>query len=176
MFRSFVEGFRQGYNTNNSVPKSTPTKPAVAAKPKPKCNAKDEAPKVESKRKFKKRYIVLGFFALPAVTAGVMQGMETPEQTAARIALEQKQQAERVITSCQSKLERELGYETKLRLRDPDSFEERSTMWLPLKTKDGYIAIMTYGARNGFGGMTVEHVEAEAIINAEECSLKSIRY
>lgn len=182
MFRSFVEGFRQGYNTNNSVPKSTPTKPAVAAKPKPKRNAKVEAPKVESKRKFKKRYIVLGFF-VSLLAVGALMPEPTPEEIKEMQAIEQRNEAtiaeiakQRIVSTCQSQLERSMRVETRMQLRDPSSFEDRGTIWLPKKTKDGYVAIMTYGARNGFGGMNTGYVEVDAVISEQECALKTIDF
>ncbi len=132
-------------------------------------------PPAAPKRKFKKRYVVLGLFALGMV-AGAVTPAETPEEAAARIVEEQKAESERVISRCKSQLESSMRVETRMRLRDPSSFEDRGTIWLPKKTKDGYIAIMTYGARNGFGGMNTGYVEVDAVVSEQECALKTINF
>lgn len=56
-------------------------------------------------------------------------------------------------------------------LRDPDSFEHIETRILPLDESSGeHGAIMTYRARNGFGGMNVEQIYMR--INSESCDAR----
>jgi hypothetical protein len=132
-------------------------------------------PPAAPKRKFKKRYVVLGLFVLGMIV-GVVTPTETPEQAAARIVEEQKAESERVISRCKSTLEFSMKRETKQRLRDPDSFEPRGFVWLDGKKKDTYEVIMTYNARNGFGGMNQGMAVASAIVNNNECALKTINF
>ena len=56
-------------------------------------------------------------------------------------------------------------------LRDPDSFEHAETRIWPLDEKAGeHGAMITYRARNGFGGMNVERIYAR--INHESCEAR----
>ena len=62
---------------------------------------------------------------------------------------------------------RGLVSQVKNRLRDPDSFEHVETRITP--NKNGrHIVIMTYRARNGFGGMNIE--KAYATVSNATCS------
>jgi len=160
MFKSFTDGFKQGYYGAGKQP--------VADQPKAKSNFK-----------FKKRYIVYAFFAVPlalGAVKGIVSEPETPAQIAARIAQEQAQELEREISFCKSKLESNIRWETKQRLRDPDSFKAGNVRWLPGKAKDSYEAVMTYHARNGFGGMNPGMTVASAIVSKETCTLKTINF
>ena len=49
-------------------------------------------------------------------------------------------------------------------LRDPDSFKHRTTTITPGKTS-AFFVLMTYGAKNGFGGYTTEFASARIDMN-----------
>lgn len=156
MFKSFTEGFKQGYYGKNYVP----------SKPKPR-----------TPFKFGLRHVVYGFIAVPfaiGIVSGITATPETPEQQAARVAQEQAQELQREVGYCKSKLESDFRWEAKQRMRDPDSFKAVSVMWLPGKAKHSYEAVMTYRARNGFGGMTAGTAVASAVVGKDVCQLKTI--
>ena len=158
MFESFTEGFKQGYYGKNYVP----------SKPKPK-----------KPFKFGLRHVIYGFVGVPlafGVIAGITATPETPEQQAARIAQEQAQELQREVDFCKSKLGSDIRWETKKRLRDPDSFKAGNIQWLPGKAPNSYEAVMTYHARNGFGGMNTGLTVASAVAGKDVCELKTINF
>ena len=158
MFKSFTEGFKQGYYGKNYVP----------SKPKPK-----------TPFKFGLRPVFFAVLAVPfaiGIVSGITATPETPEQMAARVAQEQAQELQREVDFCKSKLGSDIRWETKKRLRDPDSFKAGNIMWLPGKAKDSYEAVMSYNARNGFGGMSSGMTVASAIVSKETCTLKTINF
>lgn len=172
MFKGFTEGFKQGY-AGKAIAKPIEIKRNAAVK-------NPVVPPTAPKRKFKKRYIILGAvissFILVHGVGTLIRSTETPEEAAVRIAEELKAESERIVSRCKSDLESNMKWETKQRLRDPDSFESRSFVWLAGKKKDTYEVIMTYNARNGFGGMNQGMVVASAVMNKDECALKTINF
>lgn len=56
----------------------------------------------------------------------------------------------------------------KARLRDPDSFEHVETVVTPADNAGIHTAAMKYRAKNGFGGLNVEH--AAATYRNRDCS------
>ncbi len=163
--KSFKEGFKQGYNSNK------PSKPSTKTVKNP------VVPPDAPKRKFKKRYAFIALIiALPISSVIVSQLSETPQERSARIALEQQQEAERIVSRCKSSLEFSMKWETKQRLRDPDSFEAGRILWLDGKKKDTYELVMNYRARNGFGGMNVGMTVASATASKDTCALDTINF
>ena len=57
-------------------------------------------------------------------------------------------------------------------MRDPDSFEHIETRITPVSDDGNHTLIMTYRARNGFGGITEGRVVAE--INNDDCSATNV--
>lgn len=158
MFESFTEGFRQGYYGKDYVPtKAKPKKPF----------------------KFAKRHVFFAVLAVPlafGIVAGLTAAPETPEQQAARVAQEQAQELQREIGYCKIKLESTMSRLTQQRLRDPDSFRAGTVQWLPGKAKHSYEAVMTYHARNGFGGMNTGLTVASAVAGKDICKLNTINF
>ena len=54
-------------------------------------------------------------------------------------------------------------------LRDPDSFEHDETRITPANDKGKHTIMMTYRARNGFGGMNVETAIGE--VDQSSCAV-----
>ena len=61
----------------------------------------------------------------------------------------------------------------KQNLRDPDSFEQVSTTITPVDKNEHHYILMTYRARNGFGGMNVE--QAIGVVDHESCKLLELK-
>lgn len=58
----------------------------------------------------------------------------------------------------------------KVQLRDPDSFEHVDTVIAPKGSDNRHDIMMKYRARNGFGGLNVEHVKGT--VSNIDCSVQ----
>jgi hypothetical protein len=63
-----------------------------------------------------------------------------------------------------------LNEAVKNQLRDPDSFEHVDTIISPKGSDDRHDIMMKYRARNGFGGLNVEHVKGT--VSNVDCSVR----
>jgi len=96
------------------------------------------------------------------------------EDRAARQQAEAQEAARRAQFKCLTKLDgsmHELGYEVKHGLRDPDSFEHIQSFATPVDESGFQRVRMKFRARNGFGGMNIEMVEA--VVRNKDCKLIS---
>ena len=63
-----------------------------------------------------------------------------------------------------------LNEAVKSQLRDPDSFEHVDTIIAPKGLDDRHDIMMKYRAKNGFGGLNVEHVKGT--VSNVDCSVR----
>ncbi len=94
----------------------------------------------------------------------------TPDQAAIEAA--EKRKAGFHCLSSWDGSHRELVRALKLTLRDPDSFEHIETKITPVNDKGEHGLIMSYRARNGFGGMNVGSLLAS--VKNSDCSFQII--
>lgn len=94
---------------------------------------------------------------------------EAAQEAAARTA--QEQERRRAGFHCLSAWDgahREFTRTIRAAMRDPDSFEHIETRITPVSAEGTHQLVMSYRARNGFGGMNVG--TASAVIRNSDCS------
>lgn len=112
--------------------------------------------------------LVLGVVIL--FVAMCSSGGSDPEKTAAASAEERRKGFH--CLSAWDGSSRQFVQAVKAQLRDPGSFEHEETRITPVNAEGQHAIIMTYRARNGFGGMNVSR--AIGSISQASCEVTSV--
>ena len=114
---------------------------------------------------------VIGVCVLIIACTAIIAGGDNGESDAQKNAqkLEEKRKGFHCLSAWDGNHD---GFErlVKARLKDPDSMETRQTHISPVNPKGEHKIVMSYGARNSFGGMTTG--TASGWVNQDTCQAR----